>query len=375
MIEHQEANLSEPSGLGALVIAPAWTTQHNCSETIPMPPNAFLPVLRDQLRRPLRDLRISVTDRCNFRCSYCMPKHVFGRGFRFLPHAEILSFEEIVRLARLFVGQGVLKLRLTGGEPLLRRDLSTLVRMLTEVGVEDLALTTNGSLLSEQVADLARAGLRRVTVSVDALDDQVFRRMSDADISVERVLAGIDAAASLGLNVKINAVVRRGVNEAEIVPLARYFREQGHVLRFIEYMDVGATNGWRPSEVVSAQEIRERLREHFALEPLEASYDGEVAERFRYADGSGEFGIIASVTKPFCGSCTRARLSAEGKLYTCLFATEGTDVRALLRSGASDSEIEQRIQEVWERRDDRYSEVRAVQRPRLPKIEMSYIGG
>jgi cyclic pyranopterin phosphate synthase len=332
--------------------------------------------LRDTLGRPLRDLRISVTDRCNFRCVYCMPKEIFGRGYQFLPKADLLTYEELERLARIFRGLGVEKIRLTGGEPLTRRDIEVLVRKLASVADLDLTLTTNGSLLEPKVRALKDAGLKRITVSLDSLDDEVFRRMNDVDFPVERVIAAMDAAHDAGLRpVKVNMVVKRGMNEDSIVPMARFFREKGYILRFIEYMDVGTTNGWRLDDIVPAKEIVRRIGEVFEIEPIAPNYPGEVAERWRYADGSGEFGVIASVTQAFCRDCTRARLSAEGKLYTCLFATEGTDLRALLRGGASDGEIAERIAEVWNARTDRYSEIRSEGTVGLHKIEMSYIGG
>jgi cyclic pyranopterin phosphate synthase len=328
----------------------------------------------DLLSRPLRDLRISVTDRCNFRCRYCMPKEVFGRDHQFLPRAELLSFEEIARVAKVFGRLGVRKVRLTGGEPLLRRQLERLVSQLAELGL-DLSMTTNGSLLAQKAPDLRDAGLRRVTVSLDSLDDAIFRAMNDVDFPVARVLAGIDAAAAAGLPVKVNAVVKRGVNDGEILPLARHFRGTGHVLRFIEYMDVGHTNGWRLDDVVPAAEIVRTIDDEFPLEPVEADYRGEVAQRWRYRDGAGEIGVIASVTQPFCGDCTRARLSADGKLYTCLFAVRGHDLRALVRGGISDDELAEAIAAVWRRRTDRYSELRSAATVDLPKVEMSYIGG
>jgi cyclic pyranopterin phosphate synthase len=328
----------------------------------------------DTLRRPLRDLRISVTDRCNFRCTYCMPKEVFGRDYRFLDRRELLTFEEIARVARVFVGLGTRKLRITGGEPLVRRDLERLVEQLAAPDV-DLTLTTNGSLLAAKAQALAGAGLRRVTVSLDALDDATFRAMNDVDFPVERVLEGIDAAVAAGLPVKVNAVVKRGVNEREIVPMARFFKERGQTLRFIEFMDVGHTNGWRLDDVVPAREILAALDEAFGIEPVEPSYRGEVAQRWRYRDGSGEVGVIASVSQPFCGDCTRARLSAEGRLFTCLFAVRGTDLRALVRAGATDEELAGAITGIWAGRTDRYSELRSEATADLPKVEMSYIGG
>jgi len=331
--------------------------------------------LTDMLRRPLRDLRISVTDRCNFRCVYCMPSEVFGHDYRFLPRRELLTFEEIERAARVFADLGVKKLRLTGGEPLLRRDVEELVARLAAIGDLDLTLTTNAALLAPKAAALADAGLTRVTVSLDSLDDEVFRAMNDVDFPVARVLAGIDAAAEAGLPVKVNVVVKRGLNESSVVDIARRFRGTGHAVRFIEFMDVGATNGWRMDDVVPAAEIVAAIGAEFPLEPVEPAYRGEVAQRYHYLDGKGEIGVIASVTQPFCGDCTRARLSADGKLYTCLFAIRGHDLRAILRSGASDDELDAAIRAVWERRTDRYSELRTEDTSSLRKVEMSYIGG
>jgi GTP 3',8-cyclase len=328
----------------------------------------------DTFGRPLRDLRISVTDRCNFRCVYCMPKEVYGRDHRFLERRELLSFEEITRVARTFVAAGVKKLRITGGEPLVRRELEVLIAQLAELGV-DLTLTTNGSLLPQKAQLLADAGLTRITVSLDALDDAIFRALNDVDFPVDRVLEGIDAANEAGLPVKVNAVIKRGVNEDQIVPMARFFREQGHTLRFIEYMDVGHTNGWRLDDVVPAKEIVSMLDAAFGVEPADPNYRGEVAQRWRYKDGNGEVGVIASVTQPFCGDCTRARLSAEGKLFTCLFAIRGHDLRALIRSGATDEELEAAIRGVWAGRADRYSDLRSAATEGLEKVEMSYIGG
>ena len=330
----------------------------------------------DTLGRPLHDLRISVTDRCNFRCVYCMPKEVFGKDFQFLPRAEILTFEEIERLARIFVALGVQKIRLTGGEPLVRRNLEVLVEKLAKIGELDLTLTTNGSLLSQKAQPLAEAGLRRVTVSLDSLDDATFKRMNDADFPVAKVLAGIEAAHAAGLApIKINMVTKRGVNETSIVPMARYFKGTGMTLRFIEFMDVGSTNGWRLDDVVPAREIIAMIDREMPLEPVQSGYRGEVAARYRYKDGGGEIGVISSVTQPFCADCTRARLSADGALYTCLFATQGHDLRALLRSGASDEEISSAIAAVWTERTDRYSDLRSEQTAGLHKIEMSFIGG
>jgi cyclic pyranopterin phosphate synthase len=334
----------------------------------------------DTLRRPLRDLRVSVTDRCNFRCVYCMPREVFGPDFAFLPRAEILTFEEIARLVRIFVALGVDKVRLTGGEPLVRRSLDQLVAMIAPItGLHDLALTTNGALLAAQAARLAAAGLRRVTVSLDALDDATFMAMNDAGVPVARVLKGIEAAAAAGMApIKVNAVIKRGVNEHAILDLARHFRGTGHVVRFIEYMDVGNSNGWRMDDVVTAAEIVRRIDAEWPLEPLAPARPGEVATRYRYKDGAGEIGVIASVTVPFCRGCTRARLSADGKLFTCLFAAEGHDLRGLLRGGGSDEEIAACVRSVWEGRADRYSEVRSAHtrgRRNRRKVEMSYIGG
>jgi GTP 3',8-cyclase len=331
--------------------------------------------LVDTRGRGLRDLRISVTDRCNFRCVYCMPREVFDSNYRFLPHAAILTFEEITRLARVFVGMGVKKIRLTGGEPLVRRDLSRLVGMLAELGV-DLTLTTNGSLLARQAEALARAGLNRVTVSLDSLDEATFRAMNDVDFPVAKVLEGIEAAAAAGLApVKINMVVKRGTNDRDLLPMAERWRGSGHIVRFIEYMDVGSSNGWRMDDVVPSAEVIRRLSERWPLEPLEQHYAGEVAERWRYLDGAGEVGVISSVTQAFCHSCNRMRLSTEGSLFTCLFAQSGHDLKALLRGGASDEEIRNEIAAVWRARGDRYSEIRTAETARLRKVEMSYIGG
>ncbi|MDR6227541.1 GTP 3',8-cyclase MoaA [Desmospora profundinema] len=331
----------------------------------------------DRLGRPMRDLRISVTDRCNFRCQYCMPAEVFGPDYPFLPRSELLTFEEIVRLVRLFAGFGVKKVRLTGGEPLLRKDLPALIRMVSRVpGVDDIALTTNASLLAGSVEELVDAGLNRVNVSLDALDSDVFARMSGGRGKVKSVLAGIDAAAAAGLPVKVNMVVQKGVNDGEILPMARHFKEKGIPLRFIEFMDVGNTNGWKLDQVVSKQEILEKIGSEMPLEPLEPAYHGEVADRYRYRDNGIEVGVISSVTAPFCGSCTRARLSAEGKLYTCLFASRGTDFRTPLRDGVGDDELIRLIDRVWSRRSDRYSEERSSGTAGgRDKVEMSYIGG
>jgi cyclic pyranopterin phosphate synthase len=340
------------------------------SELLPMLP-------RDTRGRPLHDLRISVTDRCNFRCVYCMPRAVFGPDHAFLPRAELLSFDEIARLVAIFARLGVEKVRLTGGEPLVRRELATLVRTLAAIpGVRDLTLTTNGVLLPQHASALKEAGLDRVTISLDADDDATFMRMNDAGVPVSRVLAGIEAAEAAGLGpIKLNMVVKRGWNEHALLPMARRFRGTGRVLRFIEYMDVGHSNGWRLDEVITADEILATIASEFPLEPMPPTNRGEVAERYRYADGAGEIGIIASVSRPFCGDCNRARLSADGQLYTCLFATAGHDLRRLVRGGSSDEEIGAAIRDIWEARDDRYSEIRSAETVALPKVEMSYIGG
>ena len=331
--------------------------------------------LRDTRARSMRDLRISVTDRCNFRCTYCMPREVFDSSYRFLPHEAILSFEEIARLARVFVGLGVNKLRLTGGEPLVRRNLDRLVALLAELPVE-VTLTTNGSLLAKQAAALKKAGLDRVTVSLDSLDDATFRAMNDADFPVARVIEGIEAAAAVGLGpVKINMVVKRGVNDQGVAQMAERWRGTGHIVRFIEFMDVGSTNGWRMDDVVPSAQIVEKISQRWPLEPIGANYPGEVAERWRYLDGAGEIGVISSVTQAFCSSCTRMRLSTEGSLFTCLFAQSGHDLKGLLRSGASDDELRDEIAAVWQRRADRYSEIRTAETAKNKKVEMSYIGG
>src|SRR5262245_23404016 len=331
--------------------------------------------LVDTRARPMRDLRISVTDRCNFRCTYCMPREVFDAGYKFLPHEAILSFEEIARLARIFVGLGVEKIRLTGGEPLVRRDVPRLIAMLQGLNVE-ITLTTNGSLLAKQAQALARAGLNRVTVSLDSLDDATFRAMNDADFPVAKVIAGIDAAAAAGLDpVKINMVVKRGVNDDGVLAMAGHWRGTGHIARFIEFMDVGSTNGWRMDDVVPSAEIVRRISERWPLEPVGATYAGEVADRWRYVDGGGEIGVISSVTQAFCSSCNRMRLSTEGSLYTCLFAQSGHDLKALLRGGATDSELRNEIAAVWKARTDNYSEIRTAQTVKAKKVEMSYIGG
>ncbi|MDB5789537.1 GTP 3',8-cyclase MoaA [Caballeronia mineralivorans] len=343
-------------------------------------------LLTDRLSRDLRDLRISVTDRCNFRCVYCMPREVFDKNYAFLPHSALLSFEEIERLARLFVAHGVEKIRLTGGEPLLRKNIEFLIERLVLLRTPggrplDITLTTNGSILARKARSLKDAGLSRVTVSLDALDDALFRRMNDADFAVADVLEGIEAAHAAGLApLKVNMVVKRGTNDAEIVPMARHFKGSGTVLRFIEYMDVGASNGWNMSEVLPSAQVVARIAEHFPLRSLDAHNDAETAQRWGYEDGGGEIGVISSVTRAFCSSCTRARLSTEGKLYLCLFATSGHDLRALIRSGASDAAVATAIARIWEARTDRYSQLRGsnalpAANPDAPRVEMSYIGG
>lgn len=333
----------------------------------------------DALHRPLQDLRISVTDRCNFRCGYCMPSEVFDAHHRFLPRTEILSFEEILRVAQLAVDLGVKKIRLTGGEPLLRKDITQLVAMLAAIPDIDLTLTTNGTALPTLAGPLRAAGLQRITLSMDALDDATFRRMNDVDVGVESILRAIDAAERAGFaNLKINMVVQRGVNDQQILPMATHFRGTGHVLRFIEYMDVGHTNQWQSNEVFSARDILQNLQREYALEALAPAYSGEVAKRWRYVDGAGEIGIIASVTQPFCGDCTRLRLSTDGQLFTCLFAHQGHDLRARLRSEASNDAIQNFMRQVWQTRSDRYSELRGQQNGvvvPLHRVEMSYIGG
>jgi cyclic pyranopterin phosphate synthase len=330
----------------------------------------------DALARPLGDLRVSVTDRCNFRCVYCMPREVFGRDYAFLPRAELLTFEEIERIARVFVALGVRKVRLTGGEPLVRRGLELLVAKLAAIEeLADIAMTTNGALLARRAESLKQAGLARVTVSLDALDDERFAAMNDVGFPVARVLEGIEAAASVGLRVKINAVIKRGANDGAVLELARHFRGTGHILRFIEYMDVGMTNGWRLDDVVPAAEIAAMIDEEWPIDPVEPNYPGEVASRYRYRDGAGEIGLIASVTQPFCRGCTRIRLSAEGRLYTCLFGAHGHDLRTPLREGATDADLAALARQVWTRRTDRYSELRTAQTATQPKVEMSHIGG
>lgn len=344
-------------------------------ELLHAPPSLAVP--RDALGRRLHDLRLSVTDRCNFRCTYCMPKEVFGRDHAFLPKSEILSFEELVRISRIFVDLGVEKIRLTGGEPLLRRDLPKLVEMLAGIpGLKDLTLTTNGSALAALAKPLRDAGLQRLTVSVDALEDGLFRAMNDVDFPLQRVLEGIDAAAEAGFGpIKVNMVVKRGMNEHQIVPMARHFSGPQYILRYIEYMDVGNTNGWLMDDVVSAREIIDLIHQEIPLIALPPNYSGEVATRFRHVDGGGEIGVISSVTQPFCGNCTRARIAADGQFYTCLFAATGHDLRALLRGGLSDGGIAKTISALWRVRSDRYSELRSTATPAMPKAEMSRLGG
>ncbi len=353
--------------------------------SVPARPIAATGLLDDALGRPLRDLRISVTDRCNFRCSYCMPKDIFDKDYPYLPHGSLLTFEEITRVARQFIAHGVRKIRLTGGEPLLRKNLEILVGQLAGLRtVEghplDITLTTNGSLLARKAAALKAAGLQRVTVSLDGLDDTIFRAMNDVDFPVADVLHGIEAAQAAGLGpIKVNMVVKRGTNDHEILPMARHFRGSGIVLRFIEYMDVGATNGWRMDEVLPSAEVVRRIHRELPLVPLDPTAPGETAERWGYADGTGEIGVISSVTQAFCRDCNRARLSTEGRLYLCLFATHGHDLRHLIRGGASDEELASAIAAIWQQRDDRYSELRAVLPPDSTagnrRVEMSYIGG
>ncbi len=337
-------------------------------------------VVKDKLGRPVRDLRISVTDRCNFRCPYCMPAEIYGERYQFLERSELLDFEEIARLAGIFAQLGVNKLRLTGGEPLVRNGLDSLVALLSDIeGIDDLTLTTNGYLLAQQAQALKDAGLQRITVSLDSLDEEVFKEMNGRNYGTERVLEGIEAAEKAGLSpIKINAVVQKGVNDHTVVDLARQFKGTGHIVRFIEYMDVGNLNGWKMDHVTPASEIVSMIDAEMPLEPVEANYVGEVANRYRYVDGSGEIGVIASVTQPFCGDCTRARLSTDGKLFTCLFASQGTDLRDPIRSGSSDDQLRDLIAGVWRLREDRYSELRTEfnAREAAPrKIEMYQIGG
>ncbi|MFZ9406967.1 MAG: GTP 3',8-cyclase MoaA [Burkholderiaceae bacterium] len=338
-------------------------------------------LLQDRLARRLHDVRVSITDRCNFRCGYCMPRSVFDKDYVFLPQSSLLSFEEIVRLVRAFIAHGTEKIRLTGGEPLLRKDVERLIGMLAALRTRsgnplDLTLTTNASLLARKARSLRDAGLSRITVSLDALDEATFRSMNDADFPVSDVLEGIAAAKTVGFaDIKVNMVVQRGRNEHDILPMARHFRHSGQILRFIEFMDVGSSNGWQMSQVLPSAEVRDRIHAEFALESMQPNYPGEVAERWRYLDGAGEIGFISSVTQPFCSDCSRARVSTEGRLYTCLFASQGHDLRALLRGGASELELAAAIAGIWSEREDRYSVLRSSQTAGLRKIEMSYIGG
>ncbi len=332
----------------------------------------------DTLSRPIRDLRISVTDRCNFRCTYCMPKEVFNSDYEFLRRDDLLSFEEITRISKVFADIGVKKIRLTGGEPLLRKNIPVLIEQLSSIaGIEDISLTTNGVLLTQNMAQqLKDSGLQRITVSLDALDDETFKAISDVTFKVDKVLDAIETADSVGLSpVKINMVVKKGINEHAILPMAKHFHASGKILRFIEYMDVGSTNHWQMDDVFSAKEIVDVINQELPIEPADENYKGEVAKRWRYKDGGGEVGIISSVTQPFCQSCTRARLSAEGKLYTCLFATQGKDLRHLIREGANDEHVKEVVNAIWKKRTDRYSELRTSETVLLPKVEMSYIGG
>lgn len=337
----------------------------------------LLSLITDKFGRPLQDLRISVTDRCNFRCTYCMPKEIFGKDYQFLPKHEVLSFEEIYRIAKIFCELGVRKIRLTGGEPLLRNNLPHLIKKLATIKVlEDLALTTNASLLEIMAPQLKKAGLKRINVSLDALDPNLFQSISDSGVNVEQVLKGIKKAKEVGLKVKVNMVVKRDMNEQEIIPMATYFKEQEITLRFIEFMDVGESNGWNMSKVVTKKEILKRLSDHFHLEPVNASYIGEVAQRYRHFGSNVEIGFITSISEPFCSTCTRARIAADGKLYTCLFATSGFDLKELLRSKANDREVKDAIVSLWQKRNDRYSYIRTKETIKnKKKIEMSYIGG
>jgi GTP 3',8-cyclase len=353
---------------------------HELRGALPIPagaPRDSSQPLADTRGRALHDLRISVTDRCNFRCTYCMPRDVFDADYQFLPHAQVLSFEEIARVAGIFHGLGTRKIRLTGGEPLLRRGLDRLVAMLRESLPDvDLTLTTNGSALKAQAAALRSAGLDRITVSLDSLDDATFRAMNDADFPVAKVLEGIDAAAAAGLApIKVNMVVKRGVNDHQVVDVARHFRGSGHIVRFIEFMDVGSTNGWRMDDVIASEEIVRRISAQFPLDPADANYAGEVADRWRYRDGLGEIGVISSVTQAFCATCTRARLSTDGQVYTCLFAQRGYDLKRLLRDGSDDAAIAAAVGAIWQGRDDRYSEIRTAESAKSRKVEMSFIGG
>ena len=361
---------------------------HRTLQGVPLVPHVLEApsgLLGDTLGRPLHDLRLSVTDRCNFRCVYCMPKEVFDKDYAFLPQTALLSFEEITRIARLFVAHGVEKIRLTGGEPLLRKHIERLVEMLAAITTPsgkplDLTLTTNGSLLARKAQSLKDAGLKRVTVSLDALDETIFQRMNDVDFPVADVLDGLDAAHRVGLGpIKVNMVVKGGMNDDQIVPMARHFKGSPFILRFIEYMDVGASNGWKMDEVIASAEVVRRINAVMPMAPVAANYAGETAQRWRYLDSGGEVGVISSVTHAFCGDCSRARLSTEGKLYTCLFATSGHDLRALMRAGRSDAEISSAVAHLWRARSDRYSELRSIQTDGLSaparKVEMSYIGG
>ncbi|KKE78179.1 MULTISPECIES: GTP 3',8-cyclase MoaA [Bacillaceae] len=334
-------------------------------------------VITDKFGRPLKDLRISVIDRCNFRCTYCMPKEIFGRDFVFMPREQLLSFEEIERLAKIFVDLGVRKIRLTGGEPLMRRDLPTLISKLTKIDqLEDIGLTTNGSLLGHLAEKLKEAGLKRVNVSLDALDDELFKSINDSGVGPERVLKGIQKAKEVGLEVKVNMVVKKGMNDHQVVPMAAYFKEQGIILRYIEFMDVGQTNSWDFSKVITKKQIYEQLNEQFDLEPVDPDYLGEVAKRYRYVGTNTEVGFITSVSESFCSTCTRARIAADGKMYTCLFAENGFDFRELLRSDKSDLEIKDEVIRIWNNRTDRYSDERTEESAKSrSKIEMSYIGG
>ncbi|MCA3017789.1 MAG: GTP 3',8-cyclase MoaA [Rhodocyclaceae bacterium] len=351
--------------------------------SLPIPahvPSTDATALRDQRGRQLRDLRISVTDRCNFRCTYCMPKEVFDNNYQYLPHAEVLSFEEITRVARIAVGQGVRKIRLTGGEPLMRRGIEELVAMLAAIPDIDLTLTTNGSALKAKAATLKAAGLNRLTVSLDSLDDKTFRAMNDVDFPVAKVLEAIDAANAAGFEqIKINMVVKRGVNDHQVVQMAKFFKPAhgmpGNIVRYIEFMDVGSTNGWKMDDVIPSQEVVNRIHAVLPCQPANPNHLGEVAKRWRYLDGAGEFGVISSVTEAFCGTCTRARLSTDGSLYTCLFAQRGYDLKTLLRSGADDVAIANAIAGIWQSRQDNYSEVRTAETARERKVEMSFIGG
>ncbi|WP_327205098.1 GTP 3',8-cyclase MoaA [Paenibacillus sp. Soil750] len=339
-------------------------------------PAKQVPTMRDALQRPLRDLRISVTDRCNFRCRYCMPEEVFGPNYRFLPQEKLLSLQELERLTRIFVSLGVEKVRITGGEPLLNKDVCEIIARIRQIeGVKDIAVTTNGSLLKLKAKELRDSGLERITVSLDSLDDERFGAMNGRGFSARGVLEGIDAAASAGLSVKVNMVVQKGVNDQDIVPMAKYFRERGHILRFVEFMDVGNSNGWNLKHVVPSQEIIDMIHKEFPLEQVESNYKGEVATRYRYLDSQTEIGLISSVTQAFCSTCTRARLSAEGHLYTCLFASNKTDLLSVIRDGASDDEVRSVIKQVWGERQDRYSETRLAHTTPVYKVEMSHIGG